>query len=850
MKLSLRWLSDYVDLSGIAPEQIADELTMKIALIEGIERQGENIADVRIAHVVKAEPHPNADRLRLCVVDTGSEQLEVVCGAPNVAAGQKIAYAPVGAVLPGDFKLEKRKIRGIVSNGMICSAKELELGEDHSGIMTFDDSAALGQPLIEVLGLNDVLFEIDNKTVTHRADLWGHYGFARELAVIFDRPLKALELDERLTAGADAYSIDIQDAESCPEYLGLLVDNVDGGAQSPPWIAERLLAAEMRPINLLVDLSNFVMLEMSQPTHPFDRDKLDRGIVVRRAQEGETLRTLDEVERKLTRDDLLIADHKQALAIAGVMGGGSSEVSDSTTRLLLESAAFDAVRVRRTSSRLALRTDALARFEKFLDPTAPERAVRRYAHLLRQAQPQVEVHAAFARAGQQVVQSRTVPLRPARARTKLGMELSGQSMAATLEKIGFQVSDPQAETLQVRVPPFRAGRDIGCEDDLIEEVGRLSDYGTIAAQLPRVTCAPPHRDPVKQLENATSLAYIHDCGHSEVLNYSFATDRQIELYHSEDETFVSLIHPVSKEASRLRRSLVPGILEVVAKNQLHQTETRFVEVGRGYVPAAASGEQPDEQHHLVAARWHRKLDGEALLLEARTDLDRVFHRLRRSYAGRAPKETVPAFAHPSRCIEILSNGLVVGYLAQVHPRLAKSFELEADCALTWLDLNLLTKVKETVTTMKALPLFPPALRDLSVTAPRATTIADITKWIRGAGKERVTSVQLFDVYQGKGVPEGYRSLAFRLEYRAPDRTLTDAEVQEIQQRIVSQLERKKFACEVRAGRRGGLLIESSCQDTFMVNSAVAIRRRRKTLPVFRFRQIVASSQGSTILSSR
>ncbi len=791
MKLSLKWLGEFVDLSGIDPDEVAAQLTQKVAPIEEIERVGEALRDVKVAHVLKAEKHPDADRLKVCVVDTGDEHIDVVCGAPNVAAGQRIAYAPVGAVLPGNFKLEKRKIRGVVSHGMICSEKEMELGDSHDGILVLDPEAPLGTPLVEHLGIDDIVLDVDNKSVTHRADLWGHYGFARELSSAFGRPLRLLEVDKRLQADPDAFDIRREDEEGCPQYLGLLIENVSGEAESPGWLCQRLTAAGMRPVNLLVDLSNYVMLETGQPTHPFDQDTLSGGIRVRRAQDGEKLRTLDDVERSLTKEDVVIADHERAVAIAGIMGGGPTEVSATTTRVLLESAAFDAIRVRRTSARLSLRTDALARFEKFLDPTLPELAIRRYAHLLTQLCPDAKIHPRFAQSGTVTIEPRHVTLRPPRARLKLGLDASREEMSDRLTSVGFEVRGDDQQ-LEVRVPTFRAGRDVEIEDDLIEEVGRLCGYERIASELPQVRCTPPGRDPVKSLERQVAAVFTAEAGFTEVLSYSFATDQQRQRYHSDDEQFLALEHPISKEAGVLRRSLVPGILEHAAHNQLHREEVRIVEVGRAYLPEHGKDGIPEERHELVAVRMERGADPESLVLRMRSDLEAALRRLGRPWQGRAPSESLPPFAHPGRSVELVGGTQRIGVLAQLHPEVARTFEIEWPVAMAWLDLGRLSEIACQVPQVEPLPQFPSAFRDISVVAPATETIEVIEKEIRSAGKKRLHGVRLFDVYQGKGIPDGHRSLAFRLEYRDPDKTLTDQEVQKAHDRIVKRLEQKNI----------------------------------------------------------
>ncbi|HET6163859.1 MAG TPA: phenylalanine--tRNA ligase subunit beta [Planctomycetota bacterium] len=795
MKLSLKWLGEHVDLAGVAPDDVARELTMKTALIEDVVRHGAGLEQVRVGLVVHREKHPNADRLSFCKVDAGSGVVEVVCGAPNVAQGQKICYAPVGCTLPNGLTLEARKIRGVLSHGMICSNAEMKLGEDHDGIRVLPEDAPVGRPIAEVLGLDDAILDIDNKSITHRPDLWGHYGFARELAAIFGRTLKALPVDaglKRAAPGPGTFPIALEDAAGCPLYLALQVEYETLPA-SPDWLARRLEAVGMRPISLLVDLSNYVMLETGQPTHPFDADRLEGGrIVVRRATPGEKLATLDGVARTLTAEDVVIADGAKAVAIAGVMGGAPTEVSASTRRLLLESARFDAARVRRTATRLGLRTEAVARFEKGLDPALPELAIRRYAQLLKQIAPGVRVRGGFSGAGEPPPPPAILSLRPARARSKLGYDLPTDEMKRRLASIGFEASG-SGERLDVRPPTGFARRDVACEDDLIEEVGRLAGYERVPASLPRLQCAPPRLDPLRRVERAALRTLVHECGYAECMNYSFATDRQIEREGgaAAGAKHVRLLNSLTTNATRLRRSLVPGLLEFLQKNLVDHEEVRLVEAGREYLPELPSEYEgaglPRERRVVAAVRARRGADGEALLLEARGDAEVLLARLGVAWRGRRPEGALPPFLHPGRTIELVADGQAVGRVAALHPGVARNFGIEAPACVLELDLAAATAAPRPPARMRPISEFPPARRDLAVESPEERTVADVEKEIRAAGGETLADVGLFDVYRGANLAAGHRSLAFRLEYRAADRTLTDAEVDAIHQKVVERL---------------------------------------------------------------
>jgi phenylalanyl-tRNA synthetase beta chain len=390
MLISTQWLSRHVDLDGITPDELARELTLRTAEVEGLERFAEHLDSVVVGYVETRVPHPDADKLAVCTVNVGAEEpLQIVCGAPNVDAGQNVAVAQVGTVLPGDFKIKKAKIRGVESRGMICSVRELELGEDHDGIWVLPGELTPGEPVSTAMGLVDWVLEIDNKSLTHRPDLWGHRGIAAEVAAIFGRELKPLDTSLPATGDAESVAVSIEDT-ACTRYMGLCVDNVRVEA-SPQWLQLLLLSVGQRPLDLLVDISNFVMLDLGQPNHLFDIAELSAGVRVRMATEGESITTLDEEVRKLSPEDLLICSGDTPVALAGVMGGEASKVADGTTSLLLEVASFDATTIRRTATRVGLRSESSARFEKSLDPCLVPKAAGHLVRTLQSIQPEVSL---------------------------------------------------------------------------------------------------------------------------------------------------------------------------------------------------------------------------------------------------------------------------------------------------------------------------------------------------------------------------------------------------------------------------------------------------------------------------
>lgn len=797
MWISLSWLRDYVDLGAETPERIAEDLTMKTALIEAVERRGEFGDGVVIGRVLERTRHPNADRLNLCVVDVGdAEPLQIVCGAPNVDVQQTVAVARVGAVLPGDFKIKKSKIRGVESHGMICSEVELRLGEDHDGIMVLDEVLEVGSPFEQVRGVADVLLEIDNKSVTHRPDLWGHEGFARELATIYGLEFRPAPTDGSLRSGSGPVDVRIEAPDLCGRYHALFARGPFGAA-APGWMRRRLSHCGLRPISLAVDLSNYVMLDIGQPTHPFDARTL-RGdaIRVRRAAAGETIVTLDGDERKLPPDACVIADAERAVAVAGIVGGSETGIAADTVDLVLESAWFEPIAVRRTATALGIRTDALTRFEKHLDPDLSERAVRRFATLLREHVPTAEISPEFVAVGETRQEPRSVTLRPARCRAKLGVDLSTDEMATILSNLGFG-AERAGDDLSVVVPSFRAARDVDSEDDLIEEVGRIHGYSRIEPSLPAVSCQPVELEPVTRAWRRVGQALRDRLGFAEVLSYPFVDEDVLSRADmADDGPTMVLKNPLQATARGLRRSLVPYLLEFVDRNVKTVETVRLFECGRVFLPNEDAAALPHEPLHLGAAWGERttRPDGAGgVLRRLRGALDEVFDTVGRTFeCRRFDGASRPEWAHPGRAAEVLVASSPVGVLAQVHPRIAHRFGWKGEVALLELDLSAIVAAAPAERKYVPLARHPAATADLSFVAPFDVAYGAVVDALLAKSK-RLTAVELVDEFTGAGLEPGTRSLTLGLTFRATDRTMTDKEV-------AAELTKARAGIEAMGGR--------------------------------------------------
>jgi phenylalanyl-tRNA synthetase beta chain len=798
MFVSMRWLARHVDLTGITPEQLYEDLTLSTAEVEGVERFAPVLDDVVVGHVRQRKAHPDAEKLSLCTVDVGADEpLSIVCGAPNVAAGQKVAVARIGTTLPGDLKIKKSKIRGVPSHGMICSIQELELGDDHEGIWVLPEQAEVGAPVSRALDIEDWILEIDNKSLTHRPDLWGHRGIAREIAAIYERELLPLDTSLPTTGGEQAYPVSIE-AEGCSRYVALPIEGVSPGP-SPEWLRWLLLAVGQRPIDLLVDLSNFVMLDLGQPNHVFDRNRLDAlggsaGIVVREARAGETMQTLDGEERKLESSDLLICAGDEPVALAGVMGGEGSKVASDTQSLLLEVATFRATTIRRTSSRLGLRTDSSARFEKSLDPELPLVAAGHFARLLSQIAPDAHLPAPVTDTGEWVDPVHVISLRCDRVRTALGKDIEKDEIQGILERLAFDV-DPDGDLLRVRVPSFRATKDITIEQDLVEEVGRIHRYGNIEEQTLRLEIKPPPLDDRRRLVRQLQDRLAGGARFHESLSYSFIDDGLLEKIGEQDRPHVGVINPVVQSQSKLRRNVAPSLLPTLEANRRNRGDVRLFEIGKAYERENANERGEPRERHYLALAWAGMPPGkrarwdESRLIRLQAIMDDLVTRWGCGPHGWTSEGTCPSWAHPGKSLFLQLPGAdrPAAVIAELEPALASkvglSGDLRSEVAIGELCLDALLEADRPGITYRPLPRYPGIKVDVAVSVPESTRAGELIALIREAGRKQVVDVELFDLYRGESIGAGRKSLAFHVLLQSETKTLTDKDEQKFLQRF-------------------------------------------------------------------
>lgn len=797
MLISLNWLNDYVDLSDLTPEQVGELLSLHTAEVEGIEEIGASIADVVIGEVLERDQHPDADKLSVTQVAYGADgNVGVVCGAPNVRAGLKIAFAPVGSKLPGDLKIKKAKLRGVVSCGMICSERELELSEDHGGILELPDDAPVGMPLVEYLGLRDHVIELDNKSLTHRPDLWGHYGFARELAAILGRELKplalaAVEREEAPSEPDDRFAIRIEDAESCRFYAGLEVSLDGEPGPSPEWMQRRLRAVGQRPIDLLVDLTNYLLLETGQPTHAFDRSKVRGDLIrVRRAEPGETLITLDEQERTLTSEDLLIADAEGGVALAGVMGGANSEVGVGTSTILLEAAHFAPTRVRRTAHRLSLRTEASSRFEKTLDPVGAWQAVERFVALLQQLRPSAKVLGPARTAGSSAADEVQLQLDAKRTAELLGLPLSTDEVAGILERLGFTVQ-VSGDQLHVGVPSWRSSKDVRKPIDLVEEVGRLAGYHRIEAKPLIAPIEAIPADPMRQLTRRLGQRLMGAHQAYESQGYTFLHRNWASWLDRARESFVLVDNPVQDGVDLVRQDCLPSLLDQAAGNWRAVPSGALFEMGKGYFPVA--GELPTQRRWLCVVLWQRSEETQhgpgSAFGRARAVAEDLLRCAGVAWSAvPASSEQLPGWGHPAQSLNYADGGMLV---SAVHPRVRAELDLaEARLMAIRIDLEALLAAQDRTASFQPPSKFPSIKCDVALALPADLAYAEVASALRQAGGKTLVELELFDVYEeGALAEQGQRSLAFHATLQAADRTLSDKDEQKFLRKIGQAAER-------------------------------------------------------------
>jgi len=790
MWISLKIISNLADIKDITPEAIAERLTMSTAEIEGIEYLNSHFSTIYTAKLVKVERHPDADKLTLCEVDTGTERLKVVCGAPNHKEGDIVALATVGTKFSDDFVIKKSKIRGVESNGMLCSMRELGLSEDHSGIIIFPADTKPGIPLSELFSdWYDVRLNIDNKSITHRPDLWGHIGFAREIAALFGREFKSSVNRSLIDTfkPSDKLKVTIKDPDAAPRYTALVVKNIKI-AESPEWLKARVTAIGMRPINNIVDITNFVMAEIGEPMHAFDRKKLTGdGIFVRFAAKDEKIKTLDEREHDLTTEDIVIADTSGPIALAGVMGGGNSEIDDSTTEIVLEAATFNSVNIRKTAQRFDSRTEAAMRFEKSLSPEITEDALIRCYDLIKQIIPEAEAVSGIVDDYPAKPEKIEIEITTDYITSRIGEDLEDEKIVDMLTSLHYEVKNSNG-TLKVTVPYFRATKDISMKDDIVEEVGRVFGYSTITPKPPMVPCVPPSRNEFRYFERDVKNLLSNAFNMTEVSGYSFTGEDELNLLKINEDKELRLRNPLSRDHDRLRRNMVPNMLRFIQYNQRFHDSFDIYEVGRIYLKDDRKSADLVTENFRTSGAIFMKKPSAPLFYEAKAVVKGLLEKLRiKNYRLIPATDSLPPYAHPGRSMKVEIEGKEAGLIFELHPETVKDFEINGRAGIFDLDLDAIFKAEKKPVKFKELQKFPEVPIDLSLLTDRFVYSEDIIKAAKKSDQNRIKDVSVVSVYQGEQIPADKKSVTIRVIFASNEKTLEPAEIDELQKKVIASL---------------------------------------------------------------
>ncbi|MDA8581052.1 phenylalanine--tRNA ligase subunit beta [Litoricolaceae bacterium] len=779
MKASISWLKSLCP-TDLSIDDIVRRLTMAGLEVDGVEPASKPWTHVVVGEVLSVTQHPDADKLNVCEVTDGESTYQVVCGATNVRAGLKVPFARVGAVIGDDFRIQQAKLRGVDSHGMLCGADELGLSDERDGLMELPDHVVTGSDVADLLSLPDHVVEVD--LTPNRGDCLSITGLARELGVLSQTTIRTVDCEAVDPESDETHDVHLSAPEGCPCYVGRVIEHVDVTKPTPMWMVERLRRSGIRSIDAIVDITNYVMLELGQPMHAFDRDQLVGEIDVRMAHPGEQLVLLDGKTLTLSDDVLVIADQEKALALAGIMGGEHSGISERTTTVFLESAYFDPITIAGKARRYGLHTDASARFERGVDWQLAERACQRATALILDICGGVPGPVMITDNEQALPTLQVVTLTHARIKQQLKIELASETIQQMLQALGFDV-DVTSDGFRCVAPSWRF--DIAIEQDLIEEIARIYGYNNLPTSLPAqaltMAAVPEAETPLMRLKH-----YLVDQDVQEAVTYSFV-DPAMQALLGDGVQGVRLANPIASNLAEMRRSLMPGLVEAVRHNVNRQApRVRVFETGQCFV---SSGDQLDQSERLGIALYGQQaplhFSGDRLV--DFFDLKGIIDGLGMVNGGGSLSWSSgehPALA-PGQTARVSMNGQSIGIVGRLHPRLARELDLPKPLFLA--DLNLSPLLSGQVTAFKAISRYPRVLRDLAVVVDDSIAWQQIVDAVESLGDSRIQSVELFDVYRGTGVPEGCQSLALSLSLQDPEKTLDDVAIQEMVDQVVRTL---------------------------------------------------------------
>ncbi len=777
------------DLSNF--KKIADLLTLHTSEIEGVENEAEKFKNIFVAKIISISKHPNADKLSLCEVDLGEKfgMKQIVCGGNNLKEKMLVAVAIPGAKVKwhgeGDLiELKEVNLRGESSFGMICAGEEIALEKaPENGITDLSYlNCKIGMPLAEALEKNQIVIEVDNKAITHRPDLWGHYGFVRELSVILGKKLKAFSPKVDFPKSGPEVNFEIKDKEICRGASFCIVENLKI-QESPQWIKSRLQAVGIRPINNIVDITNYVMLELGQPMHAYDRKFSGDHLILRKAKDNEEIESIDHKKRKLSKEDFVI-ETKSECTLVGIMGGANSEIKNDTNDIIFEAGCWDPVIIRKSSQRHSLRTDSSQRYEKSLHPKNCSIAIRRACELLKEIYPAAKIAGPLKEYNLWDPGEIIIHVNSKNVVSKIGAEISEEKIIKILRKLEFE-ANKEKDFIKVKVPYFRATKDVSIEDDIIEEVARIYGYENIQPNLPNLPIKSPisNKERVKKHISRKILAGL---GFSEVMNYSFYSKEDLKNSLLNEQGHIKIENYLSEDQTHLRVSLIPNLLKSIHENQKNFSNFKIFEIGRTYIDNGQFMPVEEKKINAFIINTSKKEEG---FYDAKGAVEAFLKQIScKSFTTKKSEDNFH-FAHPNKSTDIFLKNEIIGKIFELHPLIKKNFDLKGLIAGFELNFTKLVALGKEIPKYKALSKFPSINLDISVVIDKKITVEEISFSIRKADSQLITEIELFDIFQDDvKLGKDKKALAFKIALQSTDRTLTDEEMTKIQNKIFENLE--------------------------------------------------------------
>lgn len=800
MLISLNWIKDFVDIPEMPAKELGSLFTLATAEVEDVIVKGEFLKKVKVVEVKSMKPHPESDKLNLVTFDFGGPELkEVVCGAQNVKVGLKVPFAPTGTTLPNGMTLEPKKIRGILSDGMLCSETELGIATESAGLMILDPQAKPGTNMAEYLKVDaDIVLDVDNKSLTHRPDLWGYLGLAREFAAAHKKPLKnpfssdwTKGIEGKFNSESSPVRLEVSEDSSCLAYYGLSIDNVSL-TETPAWMKQRLETVGLRSINSIVDISNYVMVELGIPNHIFDREKIKGGkVIIKRAGENLKFKTLDEVDRDLIASDTVIGDVERPLVLAGLMGGLESGVTENTKKIFIEVANWDAPEIRKTSVRLGLRTDSSQRYEKTLDSNQCYRTLLRLVEFIQKLSPNAKVVGAPVKYVREDKLSKSLTLEISHSQIvkNLGMEIPKETVRDIFERLDFKVEEKN-NNFAVTVPSYRTTKDIYCKADLVEEIGRMIGYDNITPVSPMLPVKPVRLSQIKQFHRKIQDFMVFNGKALQVMTYPLTGKDLLtrSMWPVTNENLV-LVNALSVEHDRMRPSLVPSALEMASQNQKHYDSFAFYEIGRSYL------DYEKERSHLLIGVYSKD---STRFVELENMVEKLLSTLNINFtfASKNEKFQNPVLPgnwsgiHPHEYLNIQIMGKFMGALTTVHPLVLKNFKMKGHLSFAVIDItDLESREMKDKTKYHSIAKFPSSSCDFTVVMDKNALSASVITALSALKEKEIKSKAIIDVFE---MNESQKAVSIRTVFENPEQTLSPETIKDLERKIVQTLEKAGF----------------------------------------------------------